>query len=65
MTPVEVKVLLDGLVGHSLHPIASLALASGLRRGELLALEWKDIDLDSAQCFASSVHLRKRKQGFG
>jgi integrase len=31
-----------------LHPIASLALATGLRRGELLALEWGDIDLERA-----------------
>ena len=33
-------------MGHVLHPIASIALATGLRRGELLALQWSDIDLD-------------------
>jgi integrase len=42
----EVAAVLDGLAGHALHPIASLALASGMRRGELLASEWSDIDLD-------------------
>ena len=37
---------LSKLEGHWLHPIANLALASGARRGELLALRWVDIDLD-------------------
>ena len=35
-----------GLVGHPLHPIAQLALATGARRGELLALQWGDVDFD-------------------
>src|SRR5262245_29637907 len=46
LTADEVAAVLGGLAGHALHPIASLALASGMRRGELLALEWSDIDLD-------------------
>ena len=37
-----------GLEGHALRPIASLALATGMRRGELLGLQWGDIDLDGA-----------------
>jgi integrase len=41
----EVTATLDSLKGHMLHPIASLALLTGMRRGELLALEWGDIDL--------------------
>jgi integrase len=35
------------LEGHWVHPIASLALLSGARRGELLALRWSDLDLDA------------------
>jgi integrase len=46
LTSTQVKTLLDGLQGHMLHPIAALDLATGLRRGELLALQWGDIDLD-------------------
>ena len=34
------------LEGHTLFPIVSLALATGMRRGELLGLQWGDIDLD-------------------
>jgi integrase len=44
----QVASVLDGLRDHWLHPIASLALATGMRRGELLALQWSDIDLDGA-----------------
>jgi integrase len=35
------------LRGHSLSPIVELALATGMRRGELLGLQWGDIDWDS------------------
>lgn len=31
---------------HTLYPIVSLALATGMRRGELLGLQWGDTDLD-------------------
>jgi integrase len=39
---------LSKLEGHWLHPIANLALASGARRGELLALRWSDLDFDKS-----------------
>jgi len=48
LTPHQIATVLDSLKGHSLHAIVSLALATGLRRGELVALEWVDIDLDRA-----------------
>jgi integrase len=41
----EIRVVLDKLKGH-LRTIATLALATGMRRGELLALRWIDVDLD-------------------
>jgi integrase len=40
--------LLKRLRGEPIYPIASLALASGMRRGELLALRWQDVDFDRA-----------------
>jgi integrase len=46
--------VLDALQGHSLYPIASLALATGMRRGELLALQWGDVDLD-----AGTLHVER------
>jgi integrase len=48
LTPAEVKAVLEKLRGRSLYPIASVALATGMRRGELLALRWQDVDLDGA-----------------
>jgi integrase len=45
----EVEALLDKLGGRSLRPIAMFALASGARRGEMLALRWQDIDLGTGK----------------
>jgi integrase len=36
------------LEGHSIYPIAALAIGTGARRGEIAALRWSDIDLDAA-----------------
>ena len=44
----QIAAVLDALKGHTLHPIASLALATGMRRGELLALRWQDVSLEGA-----------------
>jgi integrase len=40
----EVEALLDRLAGCALYVIAVFGLASGARRGEMLALRWGDID---------------------
>jgi integrase len=40
--------LLDGLKERSLYAITFMALATGMRRGELLALRWIDLDLVTA-----------------
>jgi len=44
----QITAVLESLDGHSLHPIVSLALATGMRRGELLGLQWSDVDLDKS-----------------
>ena len=43
-TREEVGVFLDVARGHRLYALFVLALDSGMRQGELFALEWKDID---------------------
>src|SRR6516165_2434116 len=41
----QLPVLLERLKGNKVEPIVLLALFCGLRRGEILALRWGDIDL--------------------
>src|SRR5262249_35074755 len=48
LSPQGVRVVLQTLRGRSLYPIAAVALATGLRRGELLAVRWRDIDFEAA-----------------
>ncbi len=49
LTPAQVKVILATARNRRIYPIATLALATGMRRGELLALRWQDVDLDQAK----------------
>jgi integrase len=39
LSPEQIAEVLTKLEGHGLYPIAALALATGMRRGELLGLQ--------------------------
>jgi integrase len=43
----QMDAVLTALKDHWLEPFAVLALSSGARRGELLALNWANVDLDA------------------
>jgi integrase len=45
----ETRQLLDALRGQPLYLVASLGLASGMRRNEMQALRWRDVDLDTGR----------------
>ena len=45
-TADEAGTFLDSLEGHRLRPLFAVGVALGLRKGELLALRWQDVDLD-------------------
>src|SRR5262249_14444307 len=45
----QARELLQRLRGHPLYTLASLALATGMRRNEMLALRWRDVDLDAGK----------------
>ena len=47
----EASAFLAAVRNERLFPIWALALASGLRRGELCGLRWIDVDLDAARLF--------------
>lgn len=43
----EIAPVLAALVGHWLHPIAVLAVGTGMRQGEVMGLAWRNVDLDA------------------
>jgi integrase len=47
LAPAEIKTILHGLRGHRLYMIAAVGLATGMRRGEICALRWGDVDFGS------------------
>jgi integrase len=49
LSPDEIKTLLQALRGRSLYPVAVLGLATGMRRGEMVALRWGDVDLEGGK----------------
>jgi integrase len=49
LAPDQIKAVLDALRGRPLYPVAVIALATGMRRGEMVALRWSDIDLDAGK----------------
>lgn len=46
MTAAEARVFLESVRGDRLEVLYRLAVATGMRQGELLALRWQDVDLD-------------------
>lgn len=58
----QIALVLDKLQGRTLHPVVATALATGMRRGELLALQWGDVDLDAASLRVDRS-LEETKQG--
>jgi integrase len=49
LQPDRARELLEVLRDHPLYLIAALALATGMRRNEILALRWQDVDLDTGR----------------
>jgi len=45
-SPEQVRTFLDGIRGDALKGLYVLAIAAGLRQGEVLGLQWADVDLD-------------------
>ncbi len=49
----QLRQFLDGIRDHRLHPAYYLAANTGMHRGEVLGLRWRDVDLDTRRL---SVH---------
>jgi integrase len=48
LTADQITDTLRRIEDHPLHPIAALAIATGMRRGEICGLTWGAVDLDAA-----------------
>ena len=58
LTADQIAEVRTKLAGHTLLPIVELALATGMRRGELLGLQWGDVDLD-----AGTLRVERSRRG--
>jgi integrase len=45
--PAEARAFLEAIKGERLEAVFVVAMATGLRQGELLGLRWQDVDLDA------------------
>ncbi len=64
LTAEEAQRLLATAKGHRLEALLTLALTTGMRRGELLALQWKDVDWESGNLQVRRSVNRYAGQGF-
>lgn len=46
LTPEQARTFLESIVGHRLEALFVLTLTLGLRMGEVMGLQWEDVDLD-------------------
>ncbi len=54
LRPEEARQIIEAVREHGHGPLYTLALATGLRQGELLGLRWADVDFD-----ARVLHVRQ------
>ena len=62
LTPEQVKQLFDALHDDRLLPLYVVAIHTGLRQGELLALRWSDIDLEAGTLTVTGTLDRRIRQ---
>ncbi len=67
LTPQQIKTLLEAAKGTRLYALYALALAAGLRHGELLGLRWEDVELKGTggQLMVRRALVQSRPKGSG
>lgn len=61
LTTDEIKKLLNAITLDYLRLIVIIALNTGLRKGEILSLRWKHIDLSNRLLFVETVEYKKKE----
>jgi integrase len=62
LTPEQARQLFDALHDDRLLPLYMVAIHTGLRQGELLALRWSDVDLEAGTLTVTGTLDRKVRQ---
>jgi|GEM_PF-360236 len=62
-TPDEAVQFLRAIADDRLYALFALALGTGMRRGEILALKWENVDLDNGTVEIKSQRVRTRTMG--
>ncbi len=63
LSPADIRRFLEVARGDRLEALYVLALTAGLRRGELLALKWQDVDLAAGSLSVNRTLLRVPRGG--
>lgn len=64
LSPEQVRVLLDAATGERHEALYTVAVTTGMRLGELLALRWRDVDLDAGTAQVRASLVAERGGGF-
>ncbi len=63
LSPDQARALLEAARDDRLEALYVLALSTGMRQGEILALKWQDLDLDGAHLQVRAT-LQRTREGF-
>ena len=63
LSPEQVRNLLDAATGGRLEALYVLAVTTGMRQGEILALRWRDVNLDVGTLQVRAT-LQRNHEGF-
>jgi len=57
LTPEQANAFLDAARGDRLYALFVVALATGMRMGEMLGLRWRDVDLDAGSIWVQRAQV--------
>ncbi len=63
LSPDQARAFLEAAEGDRLEALYVLALNTGMRQGELLALRWREVDLDAGSLQVRAT-LQRTREGF-